>query len=116
MKTVIANDRVLGGVYVVAIMLAAVAAGPVVLFLLSEGRIMRGREVFTVVGPFHYWVASLVVIAIAAGVALGGQRVEALGKHLKSLESGRPGLTLGLWGCLIAVTVASTAFYGVHAL
>ena len=116
MGSALANDRVVGGIYAGAVVLAAVVAGPIVLFLLSEGRIMRGRELLSVLGPFHYWGASAIVIAIAVGVALGGIRVVALGRNLASLEAGRPGLTLGLWALLLAITVTSTAFYGVHAL
>ena len=113
---VTAMNRTVGGLYVAAAALVAVMAGPIVLLVLSEGRIVRVRELFAVVGPIHVWVVAVLAIAAAGGFAVGDRRVVEMGKHLVALEPGRPWLTLIPWAALIAITVATTALYGQHAL
>ena len=97
-------------------MLAALLAGPMVLYALSEGSIMRAREMFSVMGPVHVWMAAVLIAGTALGAALGGDRVFALGKRLAEPERGRMWVTVGLWAALIAIAVVTTALYGRHAL
>ena len=109
-------NRTVGGLYVVAAATVAVSSGPIVLFVLSEGRIARIRELLTVVGPVHLWIAAVLGMAAAVGFAMGGVRVVEIGRHLVALEPGRPWRTLVPWAVLIAIAIATTAFYGQHAL
>jgi hypothetical protein len=113
---VTAMNRTVGGLYVVAAALVAVMAGPIVLFVLSEGRVARVRELFTVVGPVHVWIVAVLIIAAVAGFAVGARRVVEIGSHLVALEPGHPWRTLVPWAMLITVAIATTALYGQHAL
>jgi hypothetical protein len=113
---VTAMNRTVGGLYVGAAALAAITAGPMVLFVLSEGRIARARELFTVVGPVHIWIVAVLGIAAVAGFAMGARRAVEIGSHLVALEPRRPWRTLVPWALLIAVAIATTALYGQHAL
>ena len=109
-------NRTLGGLYASAAALVAITAGPIVLFVLSEGRIARAREMFTVVGPIHVWIVAVLGTAAIAGFAMGARRAVEIGSHLVALEPGRPWRTLVPWAVLLGVVIATTALYGQHAL
>jgi hypothetical protein len=113
---VTAMNRTVGGIYLAAAALVAITAGPIVLFVLSEGRIMRIRELFTVVGPIHIWIVAVLGIAAAAGFSIGSRRAVEIGRHLVALEPGHPWRTLVPWAVLIAIAIATTSLYGQHAL
>ena len=106
-----AENRAVGGIYVAGAVLAAVLAGPFVLYALSEGRIMRAREVVSAIGPMHIWIAATLISGAAFGAVAGSDRVFALGRRLAAPEPGRAWVTVGLWAALIAITVVTTALY-----
>jgi len=99
------EDRLIAGALSALAMGVTAIAVPVVMLIVSRGRVFEFGNVFV---GFHIWAISVVVLAGLLGICTGSKRaVELLGHLWGTAQPRNLGLTLLLWGVIVAIGLTS---------